>query len=373
MIVAAQPGTAASFLSLPDTPSSYTGQANKVLVVNLAENALEFVSVATFPTYVANAGKVLAVKSTEDGVEWIDATQAATFLDMLDTPNSYTGHAGKLVGVNDAENGLEFVGTPDPEAVRYIEARRWRILVVETGSEPQTGFGEVVFLDKDGFNLGGSGIASASNNATGFEPSAAFDGLTVSGTGWLTEASFGGSIWIEYEFASPVSVRSVRLSPITDAASYTPVRFKIQVFTAGAWVDVGERVSTNWISGNPQTFRVNGLPFINLYPMGGFFFTNGTSANQVLFLHTVTEACTLADNFAGSRGEVETNPAATYTMDVAVNGISVGSITISTAGDFTFNTTAGEVSLVPGDQIKVTAPASAGTAENVSVTLRAVM
>lgn len=373
MIVAAEPGTVASFLSLPDTPSSYVGNANKALVVNVGENALEFVSLATFPSYLANAGKVLAVKITEDGVEWVDATEAATFLDMTDTPNSYTGQAGKLVSVNEAENGLEFIGTPSPEAVRYVEARRWRILVLETGTAPQTGFGEIAFLDKDGFNLVGTGTATASNNATGFEPGAAFDNIFVSGTGWLTQTTYVGPIWIEYEFADPVSVRSVRLTPITDAANFAPLRFQIQVWTGTEWADVGERVPTAWVSGNSQRFDVNGLPFINLYPLGGFFFTSGTSANQVLFLHTVTDACTLADNFAGSRGEVEVNPAATYTMTVSVNETAVGTIAISTAGAFTFNTTASEVSLVPGDQIKVTAPASAGTAENVSVTLRAVM
>lgn len=373
MVVAAEPGTVVSLLSLPDTPSSYVGNANKALVVNVAETALEFVSLATFPSYLANAGKVLAVRATEDGVEWIDAAEAATFLDMLDTPNSYTGHGGKLVAVNEAENGLEFIGTPSPEAVRYVEARRWRIFVLETGTAPQTGFGEIAFLDKDGSNLVGGGTATASNNAAGFEPGAAFDNIFVSGTGWLTQTTYVGPIWIEYEFAEPVSVRSVRLSPITDAANFAPLRFQIQVWTGSAWADVGERVPTAWISGNSQRFDVNGLPFINLYPLGGFFFTNAPAANEVLFLHTVSDACTIADNFAGSVGDVGTNPAATFTMNVSVNGSAVGTISISTGGVFTFNTTAAEIALLPGDQIRVTGPATPGTAQDVSVTLRAVM
>jgi hypothetical protein len=60
-------------------------------------------------------------------------------------------------------------------------------------------------------------------------------------------------------------------------------------------------------------------------------------------------------------------------MNVAVNGTTVGTIAISTAGAFTFNTTAAEVALLPGDQVRVTGPATPGTAQNVSVTLRAVM
>ncbi len=373
MIVAAQPGTAASFLSLSDTPGSYAGQANKVLVVNVAENALEFVSVATFPSYVANAGKVLAVNVTEDGVEWIDATEAATFTDMTDTPASYTGQSGKLVAVNEAETGLEFIDALDPEATLYASASRWRILVVDKGVEDATGYGEVAFLDKDGFDLTGSGTATASNNATGFEPGLAFDNLQISGAGWLTEDSYVGVIWLEYDFGIPVSPRSVRLSPITDAAGFTPTRVQFQFWSGTEWVTVGDRVAAPWVSGQDQTFRINGLPFVNLYPMGGFFFTTPPSASQVLFLHSVTDKCTLADNFAGSVGDVGTNPASSFVMDVLVNGVAVGTITISTGGVFTFDTTGGAVVLLPGDRLSVTAPATPGTAENVSVTLRAVM
>lgn len=373
MIVAAEPATAATFLSLSDTPGSFAGQANKVLVVNVAENALEFVSVATFPSYVNNAGKVLAVTVGEDGVEWIDATAAATFTDMTDTPSSYTGQSGKLVAVNEAENGLAFIETPDPEATLYASASRWRILVVDKGTEDATGYGEVAFLDKDGFDLTGSGTATASNFATGFEPALAFDNLQISGTGWLTEALFAGAIWLEYDFGTPVSPRSVRLSAITDAAQFTPTRVQFQFWSGTEWVTVGDRVSQPWVSGNAQTFRINGLPFINLYPMGGFFFTDSPSTNQVLFLHTVTDACTLADNFEGSAGSVGTNPVSTFTMNVAVNGSGVGTIEISTAGEFTFSTTGGAVNLAAGDVVSVTAPASPTTAENVSVTLRAVM
>lgn len=277
------------------------------------------------------------------------------------------------MGVNEAANGLIFLDTPDPEAVRYPEARRWRILVTETSTAGRTGLGEIAFFDKDGSNLIGGGTATASNSSTGFEPGAAFDTILVSGTGWLTETSYAGPIWIEYEFPAAVSVRSVRLNPITDAANFAPLRFKVQVWDGAAWVDVGERIPTPWSSGNAQTFRVNGLPFVNLYPMGGFFFTAAPAPNQVLFLHTVTEPCTLAADFAGSRGRAGTNPATAFTMTVGVNGTTVGTISISTAGAFTFNSTGEEIVLVPGDQISVTAPATVGTPQNVSVTLRAVM
>ena len=373
MIVAAQPSTAVTFLSLSDTPGSFASQSGKMLVVNATEDALEFVPAAAFPSYVGNAGKMLVINATEDGVEWVDATAAAAFLDMTDTPSTFIGQAFKLVAVNEAENALEFIDTPEPEAAVFATAARWRISVITKGSQPATGYGEVAMLDKDNINLIGSGTASASNYASGFEPGLAFDGLTVSGTGWLTQAAYAGAIWLEYDFGTPVSVRKLVLTPITEAPEYTPVRILIQYYNGSAWVDVGDRTAVTWVSGDSQTFRVNGLPFVNLYPMGGFFFTTAPASSQVLFMHTVTDACTLADNFAGSLGDVGGNPASAFVMDVSVNGTNVGTITISTGGVFTLSTTAAEVALVAGDLVKVTAPATVGTPANVSFTFRAVM
>lgn len=373
MIVAAQPGTAVTFLSLTDTPSAFTGEAGKMLVVNIAENALEFVDAALFPSYVGNAGKVLAVNGTADGVEWISVTPASTFLGLTDTPNDYTGQGGKLVAVNSGETAVEFIDAPDTEALEFIAAERWRIFVTEPGVEPEIGFGEVEFLDVDGIDLVGSGTEDASNFDTGFEPEFAFDGSIVSGTGWLTEASYVGDVWLEYDFGTPVTVRHVRLTPITDAEDYTPTEFKIQYYDGASWVDLGTRTPAPWVSSVAQTFKVNGVLPTRLYPFAGFFFTTPPTSSQVLFLHTVTDACTLADNFAGSLGDVGTNPAATFTMDVQVNGVSVGSIQISTGGVFTFTTTGGALSLVAGDTVKVLGPAVVGTAENVSVTFRATL
>jgi len=102
----------------------------------------------------------------------------------------------------------------------------------------------------------------------------------------------------------------------------------------------------------------------------GFFFTTALSSSEVVLLHTVDTAMTLADDFAGSVGDVGTNPAATFTMDVQKNGVSIGSIAISTGGVFTFATTGGAAAFDVGDQLKVVGPAVVGTAANVSVTFK---
>lgn len=67
-------------------------------------------------------------------------------------------------------------------------------------------------------------------------------------------------------------------------------------------------------------------------------------------------AIELADDFADSRGHVGVNPTASAAFDVLKNGTSVGSITVSTGGVFTFATTGGGVSLAAGDRLSVTAP-----------------
>lgn len=101
----------------------------------------------------------------------------------------------------------------------------------------------------------------------------------------------------------------------------------------------------------------------------GFGFTTALEASEKALLYTFAEAITFADDFADSVGDVGTNPAATFTMEVQKNGAAVGTIAISTGGAFTFATTGGSVSFAIGDRISVLGPGTAGTAADVSVTL----
>lgn len=79
-------GDQLSFLDLNDTPSSYTGEALRLVRVNAAQDALEFTdNVDTFikltdtpASYAGEALKIVQVKSTEDGVEFTNAIEAAS-------------------------------------------------------------------------------------------------------------------------------------------------------------------------------------------------------------------------------------------------------------------------------------------------------
>ena len=74
------------------------------------------------------------------------------------------------------------------------------------------------------------------------------------------------------------------------------------------------------------------------------------------FKFVAVRAIDFADDFAGSRGHVGANPTSVAAFDVAKNGTSIGSISISTGGVFTFSTTGGGVSLVAGDRLTLTTP-----------------
>lgn len=111
----------------------------------------------------------------------------------------------------------------------------------------------------------------------------------------------------------------------------------------------------------------------------GFFFTTAPSASEVLLLHVVSTAFTFPANFAtpNSNGAVGTNPAGSFALDVQrqVGGsgafVSIGTITISTGGAFTFATASGtSKSIAVGDVIKVLGPATPDAAiANVAITL----
>lgn len=260
VIVAAEPATTVTFVSLTDAPSSFSGQAGRFLTANAAENALEFADAATFPSFTSNAGRYLVVNSSEDGVEWVDLSLVTTFVGLSDTPANFTGQSGKVAAVNSGENAIEFIDLPEAEAVEFVAAQRWRINVQTPGSDPQTGFGEIQWLDRDGINLSTGGTVSASNEATGNEASAAFDDDTTAGNGWLTESTHTGAVWIEYDFGSAVSPRTVRAWPVNNLPDTAPLNFIIEYWNGAEWVDAGNRTPAPWDAVASQDFKINGQP-----------------------------------------------------------------------------------------------------------------
>lgn len=108
------------FLSLTDVPHSYSGQANKMVVVNGAGTGLAFQAQPAIPTLLGQLADVETATGTptqgsvltwKDGVwqaEPPTTSGASHFTDLLDVPNTYVGQGGKSVRVKAAANGLEF-------------------------------------------------------------------------------------------------------------------------------------------------------------------------------------------------------------------------------------------------------------------------
>lgn len=111
-----------------------------------------------------------------------------------------------------------------------------------------------------------------------------------------------------------------------------------------------------------------------------FFFTSIPTASEVLALYIASDAFTIPANFGtpNSVGVIGTNPTASFAIDVTrqVNATgsftTIGTITISTGGAFTFATASGtSKSIAANDVIKFVAPSSAdATAANCAITVR---
>lgn len=85
-------------------------------------------------------------------------------------------------------------------------------------------------------------------------------------------------------------------------------------------------------------------------------------SSEVLLDFISDTAFSLAANLVGCTASCGTNPAATFVLDVQKNGLSIGSITISTLGVVTFATTgAAAQAIVIGDVLTVLGPAVADT------------
>lgn len=78
-----------------------------------------------------------------------------------------------------------------------------------------------------------------------------------------------------------------------------------------------------------------------------------------------------AANFSGSNGYIATNPTGSFVISVEDDGAQIGTITISTGGAFTFDTSSGTAKTVAaGSRLEFVAPASAdATAADIAATL----
>ncbi len=103
-------------------------------------------------------------------------------------------------------------------------------------------------------------------------------------------------------------------------------------------------------------------------------FSGTPTAGQLIGKLIAVRDIALPANFSGAVGHVGTNPSATFAIDVQDNGSTIGTISISSGGAFTFTTSAGTAKTVTsGHRIEFYAPANSpadATVANIAATLK---
>jgi hypothetical protein len=320
----APPGTCADgarYLIAASPTGLWAGQAGKLAIalgVN-ATNGWLFVTVAVEGTELWVRDEDILIRY--DGSAWVEASSGGG------------GSSPKSLMLN----------------TRYLR------LFIENTSDPNfCSISEIYFRDDAGSLIAG-GTASASSQFSGtYSANKARDGNTA--TWWGTVSGSNDPCWWAIDFGSSKFVSEIELMPVSGSPTHMPTAVVLQTSSDGAkWYNVQRWVPAAWSSGVSQGFEV--AAFTRAYRFGGFFTTTPT-ASEVLLIHALPANVTFPDNFAGSVGHIETNPTSSFVMNVQVNGSSVGTITVSTGGAFTFNTAGGAVSLVVGDRLKIVAPAT---------------
>lgn len=94
--------------------------------------------------------------------------------------------------------------------------------------------------------------------------------------------------------------------------------------------------------------KISGLPHTT-----AFFSAGGPTHAAEVLRYAFTESAAWADEIAGSRGSVGTNPNSPVVFVVRKNGTVIGHVAVTTGGAFTFVTTATTVAWTVGDVLTV--------------------
>jgi len=104
----------------------------------------------------------------------------------------------------------------------------------------------------------------------------------------------------------------------------------------------------------------------------GMAFSGVPGNSEIMLRLAIVREVTLGANFSGAVGSIGTTATATTALDVQDDGISIGTISISTGDVFTFTTTGGTSKVITaGSILTIVNQATAdGTAANISVTFK---
>lgn len=140
---------------------------------------------------------------------------------------------------------------------------------------------------------------------------------------------------------------------------------------AGAWVYlVPMKGWAFYVEDEGKNYQFNGTAWAEFAGAGSggtydlrFGFSQVPTSSKVLETIPIPRDITIPQNFVGSLGLCNTNPTASFTMTFSVDGISVGTIQISTAGAFTF-ASAADIDIAAGSIVRLVAPATVDATVN---------
>jgi hypothetical protein len=157
---------ATAFTGLTDTPSSFSSQQNKFVIVNSAGNALEFIATSSFEGSGSGGG-------------------SSTFTGLTDTPSSLSGQGSKGVRVNSGGSALEFYNISSGS-----------LALEETLTQSGHGFtaGKAIYLSGSTYTLSNSDTGSTAE-VIGVVRDISGDDFTVvyDGKATITSHGFGTS------------------------------------------------------------------------------------------------------------------------------------------------------------------------------------
>lgn len=177
--------------------------------------------------------------------------------------------------------------------------------------------------------------------------------------GWENKiAAYIGGAWVE-------------ISPQEGWVFWVVSNTGRSAYTGGAWVATVEEAPSD---GTAYARQSGGWAAVSL--AGGMCdmevtFSGAPTASQVIFSRLLGRNAEFAANFSGSVGKIGVNPAATFDLDVQADGVSIGTISISTGGVFSFSM-AGVVvkNVLAGTVVEVVAPVGVdATAADISIQL----
>ncbi|PZQ95185.1 MAG: hypothetical protein DI533_20250 [Cereibacter sphaeroides] len=211
----------------------------------------------------------------------------------------------------------------------------WRVVpTANTGDNDYIHIAEVVFADEPGgLQLATGGTPIASGNYADRFPAKAFDG--VPSTIWESQSGSvsGGTVWIGYQFASPVDIHQVRL---TNLLSYENDEWitagKVQFSDNGtAWSDAWSFVLAPWVGSTGNQTQISTDPALSKLRT----FTGSTDTAQLSDANKLI----VGNGAAAQTATIPANATAAFEIGDVLTWMQRGAglLTISPAGGVTLD------------------------------------